>query len=110
MGLSVTPYQIRPINNHTNSDLNQRYRRLHMRAPLRSLIAPISDEIPAALEINAQRLGNRHDDQRRHLLLSSPAVVRDEIRRVNIELDQDFTLPPTIVGRRLLERRRSNAK
>jgi hypothetical protein len=36
--------------------------------------------------------------------------VRDDIRRVNIEFNQDFALPPTIVGRRLLERRRSNAK
>lgn len=111
MGLTVTPYQIRPINIPTNSDLNQRFRRLHMRAPLRPLIAPIADEYSSPLEINAHSLGNRQDDeQRRHALLSSPSLIRDEIRRVNIEFNQDFTLPPTIVGRRLLERRRSNAK
>ncbi|CAF4578886.1 unnamed protein product [Rotaria sp. Silwood2] len=114
MGLSVTPYQIRPINVPTTNDLNQRFRRLHMRAPLRPLIAPITNEFPLSLEINAYSLGNRqlstNDEERRQLLLSSPSLVRDEVRRVNIEFNQDFTLPPTIIGRRLLERRRSNAK
>jgi hypothetical protein len=110
MGLSVTPYQIRPLNIPTNADLNQRFRRLHMRAPLRSLIAPINTEFSLPLEINAHSLGTRHDIQRQQSLLSSPSLIREEIRRVNIEFDQDFTLPPTIIGRRLLDRRRSNAK
>jgi hypothetical protein len=107
MGLTVTPYQMRPVNMPTNSDLNQRFRRLHMRAPLRPLIAPTTNELPSLLEINAHGLGNQHDNQRRQ---SSPPLIREEIRRVNIEFDQDFTLPPTIIGRRLLERRQSNAK
>ena len=110
MGLSVTPYQIRSLNMPTTSDLNQRFRRLHMRAPLRPLIAPTTNEFSSPLEINAHSFGNRHDDQRRDSLVSSPTLIREEVRRVNIEFNQDFTLPPTIVGRRLLERRRSNAK
>jgi hypothetical protein len=110
MGLSVTPYQIRPMNMPTNFDLNQRFRRLHMPAPLRPLIAPTTNEFSSPLEMNAHSFGNRHDDQRRQPLLSSPSLIREEIRRVNIEFNQDSTLPPTIVGRRLLERRRSNAK
>ena len=110
MGLSVTPYQMRPLNMPTTSDLNHRFRRLHMRAPLRPLIAPITNDFSPPLEINAHSLGNRHEDQRRPLLLSSPSFVREEVRRVNIEFNQDFTSPPTIIGRRLLERRRSNAK
>ncbi|CAF3787582.1 unnamed protein product [Rotaria sordida] len=114
MGLSVTPYQIRPLNIPTTTDLNRRFRRLHMRAPLRPLIAPTTNEFPSSLEINAYSLGNRqlsaNNEERRQSLLSSPSLVREEIRRVNIEFNQDFTLPPTIIGRRLLERRRSNAK
>ncbi|CAF4661303.1 unnamed protein product [Rotaria sp. Silwood2] len=74
-----------------------------MRAPLRPLIAPITNEFPLSLEINAYSLGNRqlstNDEERRQLLLSSPSLVRDEVRRVNIEFNQDFTLPPTIIGR-----------
>ncbi len=110
MGLSVTPYQIRPVHMPTNSDLNQRFRRLHMRAPLRPLIAPTTNEFSSSLEINAHSFGNRYDDQRRQPLLSSPSLIREEVRRVNIEFNQDSTLPPSIVGRRLLERRCSNAK
>jgi hypothetical protein len=110
MGLSVTPYQIRPLNTPTNSDLNQRFRRLHMRAPLRPLITAATDEYPLPLEINAHSLGNRHDIQRRPSLLSTPSLIREEVRRVNIEFNHDFPLPPSIIGRRLLERRRSNAK
>lgn len=111
MGLTVTPYQIRPGNMPTNSDLNQRFRRLHMRAPLRPLIAPTANEFSSPLEINAHNFGNRHDnEQRRQLLLSSPSLIREDVRRVNIEFPQDFTLPTTVIGRRLLERRQSNAK
>jgi hypothetical protein len=110
MGLCVTPYQIRPLNMPTNADLNQRFRRLHMRAPLRPLISATTDEFPSPLEINAHSLVNRHEVQRQPSLLSSPSLVREEARRVNIEFNQDFPLPPSIVGRRLLERRRSNAK
>ena len=110
MGLCVTPYQIRPLNMPTNADLNQRFRRLHMRAPLRPLIAATTDDFSSPLEINAHSVVNRHEVQRRPSLLSSPSLVRDEVRRVNIEFTQDFSLPPSIVGRRLLERRRSNAK
>ncbi|CAF1622690.1 unnamed protein product [Rotaria sordida] len=114
MGLSITPNQIRPLNIPTTTDLNQRFRRLHMHAPLRPLIAPTTNEFPSSLEINAYSLGNRqlsmNNEERRQSLLSSPSLVREEIRRVNIEFNQDFTLPPTIIGRRLLERRRSNAK
>jgi hypothetical protein len=115
MGLSVTPYQIRPPAMPTNSDLNQRFRRLHMHAPLRPLIAPTTNEFSPPLEINAYSLGNRQfslndDERQQQQRFLSPSLVRDEIRRVNIEFNQDFTLPPTIVGRRLLERRRSNAK
>jgi hypothetical protein len=103
MGLSVTPYQIRPP---TNADLNQRFRRLHMRAPLRPLITAGTNDFPLPLEINA----HRHEVQQRPSLLSSPSLIREEARRVNIEFNQDFPLPPSIIGRRLLERRRSNAK
>jgi hypothetical protein len=112
MGLTVTPYQMRPVNMPTNSDLNQRFRRLHMRAPLRPLITSTTNDVPSSLEINAHSLRNRHEiDQRQSsLLLSSPSLIQEEVRRVNIEFNQDFTLPPTIIGRRLLERRRSNAK
>jgi hypothetical protein len=115
MGLSVTPYQIRPFNIPTNSDLNQRFRRLHMRAPLRPLIAPTANDFSIPLEINAHSLGNRQllltdEERQQQSRLTSPSLVRDDIRRVNIEFNQDFALPPTIVGRRLLERRRSNAK
>ncbi|CAF1414770.1 unnamed protein product [Rotaria magnacalcarata] len=115
MGLSVTPYHIRPLHIQTNTDLNQRFRRLHMRAPLRPLIAATTNEFSPALEINAHSIGNRqlssNDNERRQSsLLSPPLLEREEIRRVNLELNQHFTLPPTIVGRRLLERRRSNAK
>jgi len=81
-----------------------------MRAPLRPLIAPTINEFALPLEINAHSLGNRHDDQRRQTLLSSPSLTREDIRRVNIEFNQDFTVPPSIIGRRLLERRSSNAK
>lgn len=114
MGLTVTPYQVRPLNIPTNSDLNQRFRRLHMRAPLRPLIAPITNESSSLLEINAHSLGNRqlslNDDEQRPSLISTPLLVREDVPRVNIEFNQNFTLPPTVVGRRLLERRRSNAK
>ncbi|CAF3251739.1 unnamed protein product [Rotaria socialis] len=115
MGLSVTPYHIRPLHMQTNTDLNQRFRRLHMRAPLRPLIATTTNEFSSALEINAHSIGNRqlssNDNERRQSSLPSPPLLeREEIRRVNLELNQHFTLPPTIVGRRLLERRRSNAK
>lgn len=111
MGLAVTPYQIRPLNLGTNSDVNQRFRRLHMRAPLRPLIAATTHDSSSPLEINAHSFGNRHEDLRRPPLLSSPSLVREDVRRVNIEFNhQDFVVPPTIVGHRLLERRRSNAK
>lgn len=110
MGLSVTPYQIRPLNLPTNSDLNQRFRRLHLRAPLRPLITTTGNDSSIPLEINAHSFGNRHEDLRRPSLLSTPPMVRDDIRRVNIEFNQDLTIPPTITGQRLLERRRSNAK
>ena len=111
MGLSVTPYQIRPLNLPTNTDLNQRVRRLHTRAPLRPLIAGTMNDSSLPLEIHAHNFGNRHEDlRRRPSLLSSPSLIREDVRRVNIEFNQDFVLPPTIIGRRLLERRRSHAK
>ncbi|CAF0715727.1 unnamed protein product [Adineta steineri] len=115
MGLSVTPYQVRPLNMPTNSDLNQRLRRLHMRAPLRPLIATTTNEFHSPLEINAHSLGIRqplssNNNERHQSLQSSPPFICEEVRRVNIEFNQDFTLPTTIIGRRLLERRRSNAK
>jgi hypothetical protein len=114
MGLSITPYQMRPLNISTTSDLNQRFRRLHMRAPLRALIAPTANGLPLSLEINAQSLRNRqasmNDEEQQQSLLSSPSLLTEEVRRVNIEFNQDFTVPPSIIGRRLLDRRRSNAK
>ena len=113
MGLSITPYQLRPLNMPTNSDLNQRFRRLHMRAPLRPLIAGATSELSPPLEINSFNLGTRtlplNDDARRQSLLSTPLLER-EVSRVNIEYNHDSTLTPGIIGRRLLERRRSNAK
>lgn len=111
MGLSVTPYQIRPLNYPTNADLNQRFRRLHMRAPLRPLIARTTYDFQPPLEINAHRLINRHNEhQHRDSHLFSPPLLREPIQRLNMEFHQDGIVPPTIVGRRLLERRRSNAK
>ena len=114
MGLSVTPYQVRSVNMPNNSDLNQRFRRLHMRAPLRPLIATTTNAFSPQLEINARSLGVRptfsHEVERQPSFSSVPSLVQEEVRRVNIEFDQDYTMPSTIVGRRLLERRRSNAK
>ncbi|CAF1648047.1 unnamed protein product, partial [Adineta ricciae] len=114
MGLSVTPYQVRSVNMPNNSDLNQRFRRLHMRAPLRPLITTATNAFSPQLEINARSLGVRptfsHELERQSSFSSVPTLVQEEVRRVNIEFDQDYTLPSTIVGRRLLERRRSNAK
>jgi len=111
MGLSITPYQMRPINMPTNSDLNQRFRRLHMRAPLRPLTTTTANEFLSPLEINAHSLGTRQSSSNNNgQQQSSPSFVREDIRRVNIEFNQDFTLPTNIIGRRLFERRRSNAK
>jgi len=114
MGLSITPYQMRPIHMPTNSDLNQRFRRLHMRAPLRPLTTATANEFLSPLEINAHSLGTRqsssNNNGQQQSLLSSPVFVGEDIRRVNIEFNQDFTLPTSIIGRRLFERRRSNAK
>jgi hypothetical protein len=113
MGLSVAPYQMRT---QTTGDLNQRFRRLHMHAPLRHLTAPMPVEYPPALEIHAYSLRNRQSNDveqrqfRRQSLLSSPSLGTGDIARVNIEFDQDLTLPTRIVGRRLLDRRLSNAK
>lgn len=106
---------MRTLHTATNTDINQRFRRLHLRAPLRPLIAPTGNTFSSNLEINAYGLGNRqlslNDNERRQsTFLSSPQLVREEIPRVNIELNQDFTMPSSIIGRRLLERRRSNAK
>ena len=85
-----------------------------MRAPLRPLIAPTTNQFLSPLEINAHSLGNRrllsNENDRQQSLLPSHPLPREELRRVNIEFNEDFTLPPTIIGRRLLERRGSNAK
>ncbi len=100
MGLTVIPYRVRTA---VNSDLNQRFRRLHMRAPLRSLIAPMPIEYSPALQINARSLRNRQTnfpsstevDQRqfrRQSLLSSPFLVTEDIRRINIALNQNRAL------------------
>jgi len=110
MGLTVIPYRIRtPVN----SDLNQRFRRLHMRAPLRSLIAPMPIEFPPPLEINARSLQNRRINSplsneieqqqqfRRQSLLSSPSLVAE---------DQDWSLSINNLHHRRLQRSRSNAK
>jgi len=109
MGLSVTPYQIRSSNVQTNADLNQRFRRLHMRAPLRPLIAPTTNDFQPPLEINAHSLVNRQQPRRDSQLLSPP-LLREPVRRINMEFQQDWTVPSTIVGRRLLDSRSSNAK
>ncbi len=109
MGLSVIPYQIRPLN---IPDLNQRFRRLHMRAPLRSLIAPMPIEFPPPLEINARSLRNRQinlpssneveqQQFRRQSLLSSPSLVAEE---------QDWSLSINNLHHRRLQRSRSNSK
>jgi len=88
MGLTITPYQIRtPIN----FDHSERFRRLHMRAPLRSLIAPVPIEYPPPLEINARSLQNQ---------------LTEDIRRLN----QDRPLSTNILNYRLHQRSRSNAK
>jgi hypothetical protein len=52
MGLTVIPYQLRPS---PNSDPNQRFRRLHMRAPFRPLTASIPAEFTSPLEINTRQ-------------------------------------------------------
>jgi hypothetical protein len=56
MGLTVVPYRMQTV---VNSDLTQRFRRLNMRAPLRSLIAAMPVEFPAALEIHTRSIRNR---------------------------------------------------
>jgi hypothetical protein len=113
MGLTIIPYQIRiPIN----SDHSQQFRRLHMRAPLRSLIAPMSIEFPLPLEINARSLRNQSSNEveqrqfRRQSLLSSPSLVTENIRRINIELNQNRPLSTNTLNYRLHQRSRSNAK
>lgn len=124
MGLSITPYQLRTMHIPTNADLHQRPRRLHMRAPLRPLItttAAASYPFSSPLEINAHGVRAARNDYsqeerdarlRRASLLSSPSLVPvEEVRRVNLEFDDDWTMPSAgVVGRPLLNRRRSHAK
>ena len=89
-----------------------------MRAPLRPLITTTSNETVPSLEINAHGVHNRQDSNlddeerrfRRASLLSSPSLIVEEVHRINIGFDQDFTIPTGVVGRRLLNRRLSNAK
>jgi hypothetical protein len=94
MGLTITPYQIRTS---ANTDLNQRFRRLHMRAPLRPLIAPTSGEYPPPLEINTRSLTN-NVGRRQSLLFSSPSLV-------NIESNQNRTLSLNVLNHRLRQRK-----
>jgi hypothetical protein len=108
----------------TNADLHQRPRRFHMRAPLRPLIttaAATSNTFSSPLEINAHAvraarngfaLDERDGRLRRASLLSSPSLVPvEEVRRVNLEFHDDWTMPSAgVVGRPLLNRRRSHAK
>lgn len=113
MGLSVTPYQLRPLNVPNSNDPNQRYRRLHLRAPLRPLISATHDGLSSTLEINAQSFGARaillnNDEQRRER--QAPLLTVDEAGHVNNELRHDLSLPAGISGRRLLDRRCSNSK
>ena len=118
MGLSVTPYQLRPLNAPNSNDLNQRYRRLHMRAPLRPLISATSNGLSSTLEINAQSYGTRpvllnNDEHRREPQVSLPPsslLIGDEVRQANEEWRHDLSLPSGIAGRRLLDRRCSNSK
>jgi len=69
-----------------------------MRAPLRSLIAPMSIEFRSPLEINARSLRNQLSNEveqqqfRRQSLLSSPFLVTEDIRRINAALNQNRAL------------------
>jgi hypothetical protein len=118
MGLTVIPYRIRtPVN----CDPSQRFRRLHMRAPLRSLMTPMPMEFSLPLEINTRSLRNRQSNIsmsndleprsfRRPSLLSSPSLVTDASRGLNDEFDQDWTVSADVFNYRLPQRRRSNGK
>ncbi|CAF3572241.1 unnamed protein product [Rotaria sordida] len=118
MGLTVIPYQIRTS---TNADLNQQFRRFHMRAPLRPLIASIPVEFSPPLEINTRHLQNQQSNLslsndveqrqfRRQSLLLSPSLVTEDIRRINTEINQNSALLRNIFDHRLRQRNRSSAK
>ncbi|CAF3901360.1 unnamed protein product, partial [Rotaria sordida] len=118
MGLTVIPYQIRTS---ANADLNQQFRRFHMRAPLRPLIASIPVEFSPPLEINTRHLQNQQSNLslsndveqrqfRRQSLLLSPSLVTEDIRRINTEINQNSALLRNIFDHRLRQRNRSSAK
>ena len=89
-----------------------------MRAPLRALISTGNHGLPSTLAINAQSFGTRStlrtdEEQRRErqvLLAPTSLLPVDEVRQARDEVCHDLSLPPGISGRRLLERRCSNAK
>ncbi|CAF1264560.1 unnamed protein product [Rotaria magnacalcarata] len=118
MGLTIVPYQVRTS---THTDLNHQFRRFHMGAPLRPLIAPKSMEFSQLRAINSQILPNSQSnlslsqdvDQRqfrRQSLLSSPSLRTENISRVNIEFNQYSTSSTNIFNHRLRQRSCSSAK
>ncbi|CAF4353885.1 unnamed protein product [Rotaria sp. Silwood2] len=118
MGLTVVPYQMRTS---ANTDFNQQFRRYHMRAPLRSLIAPMRADFSPPLEINTRSLRNRQSNLlasndveqrqfRRQSLLSSPSLITENIRRINTEINRNSTLATNIFDHSLRQRSRSSAK
>jgi hypothetical protein len=111
MGLSITPYQLRTVQMPTNVDLNQRFRRLHMRAPLRPLITLATSESTPQLEVHAHRLVRSSDDERQRAAVAptTPTLV-DNVRHVNIEFGHELNTNSGIVGQRFLTRRRSHDK
>lgn len=111
MGLTITPYRVQTA---FHSDSSQRYARLHQRPPLRALNVPMSLALPSPLQINPRSMLNRpvsaeveHRQFRRQALLSSPSLVTDDLRRTNVNLNQDFRPSTSVLHYRLHQRSHS---
>ncbi|CAF3887420.1 unnamed protein product [Adineta steineri] len=109
MGLTISPYRIR---SRINTDLNQRFRHLHMRAPLRSLITsmPIENSVP--LEINTRRLRNKskiNNVEQQSLLISNSSIANN-INRRNNEFNDNWTVSSNSFNYSIAQRRYSNSK
>ena len=97
MGLTVVPYQMRT---RTNTDLNERFRRLHMRAPLRSLLS--SSHLPF-------RTNSRTVQSRPSTRMMSTSLEQSR-HRTNNEFDHEWAMSISNFNYRPYRQRCSSAQ
>ncbi|UJR20677.1 hypothetical protein I4U23_023798 [Adineta vaga] len=100
MGLTIVPYQMR---SRANTDLNERFRRLHMRAPLRSLLTPTPSNLHSPTQMITRTVRNRssirpmssnleRSSLRNRSLLSSSCLMREGVDRLESEFNHEWTM------------------